>query len=175
MHNSYKYLFILFLLTFSLLSQANYEKDKTLDQFHSYKLVGKGTMKWLFINLYKAELRTPSGKYNAETLPIYLKLEYLRNISRKALITATESEWHRLNIDYNPEWLIQLNKIWPDVSIHDSLTLHITKQGFSEFFLNDNYIGRIENDNFSAAFSAIWLSNEARNTALRNQLIGLNR
>lgn len=175
MHNLCKYLFTFFLLAFSLLGQASYEKGEAFKQFHSYKLVGKGTMKWLFFNLYEAELRTPSGTYNPKSLPIFLKLEYLRNISRKALITATESEWHRQNIDYNPEWLIKLDNMWPDISVNDSLVLHINSQGLSEFFLNDKYIGRIESDDFSSAFSAIWLSNKARDLALRNQLIGLTR
>ncbi|MBQ0799397.1 MAG: chalcone isomerase family protein [Porticoccaceae bacterium] len=137
-----------------------------------FKLVGQGTMRWLWFDIYQAKLSTPSGTYVAQQWPLSLELIYARHISREDLIKTTEDEWRRQSINYQEQWLTQLNKIWPNISPKDKLLLQVDKEGSSQFFYNNQYLGSLNDKKFTLAFTAIWLSDNTLKPALRDQLIG---
>ena len=180
------YLIILFPLSFSLITANTFAENISLKnkkeklaslapviKHEAFKLVGEGTMRWFWFDIYQAKLFSPSGKYHPQQWPISLELIYVRNISSKELIQSTADEWQRQSINYQEEWLTQLNRIWPNVVPGDKLLLNVNEEGHSCFFYNNQYIGCIYDTVFSHAFTSIWLSENTLKPGLRNQLIGL--
>lgn len=144
-----------------------------LEMIPSFKQVGSVQMKWLWIKIYQATLKTPTGAYQPNTWPILLELDYQRDITSKQLIKATVKDWERQNIVYSDQWITRLDEIWPDVATNDQLTLYIDQAGTSHFFYNSTFIGLVSDTLFAQAFSAIWLSENTIKPAQRNQLIGI--
>lgn len=159
---------------FSMASDTPAEKIElnNLDHIQSFKQVGAGVMRWFWFDIYQATLRTPSGQYTPNQHPLTLELTYKRNISREDLIKTTEEEWIRQDIDYQKSWLLQLTSIWPSVREQDRILLHIDHTWGSHFFFNEQYMGSINNEKFSRAFIAIWLSDNTLKPKLRSQLTG---
>ncbi len=145
----------------------------TLESLPSFKQVGKAQMKWLWLKIYQATLKTPNGVYQPNTWPILLELNYQKDITAKQLITSTVKDWERQNINYDELWIKKLNEIWPDVSSQDQLTLYVDEASISHFFYNSQFIGLVNDVLFAPAFSAIWLSENTIKPAQRNQLIGI--
>ena len=137
-----------------------------------YQLVGEGRLKWFFFDVYDAKLLTPSGSYQAARWPLALELTYRRDISAEAFVVATEKEWDRMGLAFEPEWLAELGEIFPDVSDGDRILLHVDKDGKCLFYFNGNYIGSVAGLDFTKVFTAIWLSDDVRYPALRDKLIG---
>lgn len=154
---------------------ATYKNETSTKTIPPYQfiLVGEGNMRWLWFNIYQAKLSTPSGTYLPEKWPLSLELIYTRNISRTKLIETTESEWIRQGISYQEQWLTKLTEIWPDISINDNLTLYVDRCGHSQFSYNGHFLGKVNDAEFTTAFTSIWLSENTLNPTLRNQLIGL--
>lgn len=178
--------FIIFFLSFwsALISSSGYAFNDLLnDEISGHEiqpkkafiLVGEGTMSWLWFDIYQAKLLTPTGNYKARQWPLSLELIYARNISSADLLQTTEEEWQRQAITYKKQWLMQLNKIWPNVTSEDKLILYVNKMGQSHFFYNEQYIGGLSDENFAHAFTAIWLSENTLNPELRSQLTGLTQ
>jgi hypothetical protein len=145
-----------------------------LSAIENFEQVGTAQMKWLWLKIYQATLLTPSGTYQANQWPIALELLYQQNITAQQLIKSTEKDWKRQNIDYSAKWITALEKMWPDISTQDQLTLYVDADSTSHFFYNGQFIGSILDPLFSVAFTAIWLSNNTIKPAQRNQLIGIN-
>ena len=82
------------------------------------------------------------------------------------------SEWRRLDVEWKPEWQQQLLEIWPSVKPGDELMLLVNSPGNSQFFLNGELIGEINDADFAPAFLAIWLSSNTREPQIRRQLLG---
>ena len=144
---------------------------------HNLQYVGQGKMSWLFIDIYKASLFSEDGKYQPRQYPQALTIRYQRNISKKELLKATRQEWQKLSVDENlyREWLHKLSKLWPEIKEGDSLTFLVSSNGHGDFYHNDNWLGRIDNPEFSDAFLSIWLSEHTSEPGLRRKLIGESR
>jgi len=155
------------LLTFCLFI-APYSLASTAD----LSLVGKGTMRWLFFDLYDAEFFSIDKHYQNGQYPVALSLTYKRNISRHDLVQTTREEWHRLGLEVEHSIDLQLAAIWQDVAPNDKLTFRANSKNQGEFYLNGEPIGSIEHPNFSQHFLAIWLSPNSRDKKLRAKLIG---
>lgn len=138
------------------------------------KKSGQGKMSWLFIDIYKASLFSLDGKYQPKQYPQALTIHYQRNISKKALLEATQQQWQHLSVDPDlyQDWLQQLSALWPEIKDGDHLTFFVSKDGSGDFYHNDNWIGRIENTQLSDAFLSIWLSKKTSEPKLRKKLIG---
>lgn len=150
---------------------ASTRVDMTL--LPSFKLVGSASMKWLWFELYQAQVLTPTGTYTANQWPLAINLTYQRSLTAEQLLDATIDEWQRQDIEYRPEWVSKLRSIWPNIKPQDQLILFVDKANISHFFFNNEFIGSLSDTLFASAFSAIWLSNNTLKPALRNQLIGL--
>ncbi len=138
-----------------------------------FKLVGSATMKWLWFELYQAQVLTPTGTYVANHWPLAINLVYQRSISAEQLLNATLDEWQRQNIEYRPQWVAKLQSIWPDIKPQDQLILYVDEASISYFFFNKNFIGSFDDTSFASAFSSIWLSKNTLKPTQRDQLIGL--
>ncbi|MCE2597068.1 chalcone isomerase family protein [Motilimonas cestriensis] len=138
------------------------------------KKVGSGQMEWLFFSLYDASLYSETGTYQSNRFPIALQIKYHKQIDKKHLLEATQEQWQHLGIDNKQQndWLMLLNQIWPDVNSGDELTFVVQADASNMFYFNNEPIGKIEDGAFSAAFLAIWLSENTSRPKLRQQLIG---
>lgn len=136
------------------------------------KMVGQGEMNWMFWKLYDAQLYSATGQYSEREYPMALALTYARDIDRQHLIEATIKEWKRLDLTWDASWLEALEKIWPSVKSGDQLLCLVDGQGYADFYLNNQHLGRVPDANFGKTFLAIWLSPATRDSTLRSQLIG---
>ncbi|MGO4998280.1 chalcone isomerase family protein [Oceanisphaera sp. W20_SRM_FM3] len=136
------------------------------------QLVGKGQMRWMLFDLYQAQLYSTDGRYQAGRYPQALRLLYQKNISRDALIEATETEWQRLDIKAQPSWSAQLRALWPNVKKGNELAIRVETSGISRFYFNQVPLGEITDPAFGPAFLAIWLSKNSLNPSLTRQLKG---
>ncbi|WP_245748891.1 chalcone isomerase family protein [Oceanisphaera psychrotolerans] len=161
-----KYLWLLWWLamSFSLPSWAHPTAD--------LNLVGQGSMRWLFWDLYQARFYSADGQYKADGFPQALALRYQRDIGKEDLLEATVTEWQRLGIDWRPQWRRELSAIWPSVKKRDELVLRVDSAGVSRFYFNWELLGEITDPDFGPAFLAIWLSPDSRDPRLTRQLKG---
>ncbi|MGL5048677.1 MAG: chalcone isomerase family protein [Shewanella sp.] len=136
--------------------------------------VGRGEMDWLWFNLYKAKLMTPTGRYQQGQYPLVLDIEYYRDIESEDLLKATKDQWQHLAFAENDiqRWMGLLNAIWPDVKQGDHLSFKVIDGQTSLFFVNQQPLDMIHDANFAEAFLAIWLSKHTSRPNLRAQLLG---
>lgn len=161
-----------FLLSLFILSVSFKAGAITTQQLQK---VGQGTMSWMFLNIYDAALLTPDGNYQKGTYPQALTITYLKNINKNRLIKATKEQWQlqRFSDENINEWLHSIDEIWPDIKDGDRLTFYVGEDKKGYFYHNDTLLGGIENQAFSGAFLAIWLSEQTSQPQLRRQLLGL--
>lgn len=138
------------------------------------KMVGQGKMSWLFIDLYKATLYSATGQYKQQHYPQALNILYHKNIAKEHLIRATQQQWQNLDVKekQSQQWLTKLNRIWPDISKGDELLFKVEEDGSGYFYHNNQLLGAVNNQQFSEAFLAIWLSKNSSEPKLRQQLLG---
>ena len=142
------------------------------------RLHGQGTLRWLGLKIYDAQLFAPS-QFSANTSferPFALELTYARNFSDQSIAERSLEEIKRLGIgstEQHSRWLAQMQATFPNVSSGDRLRgVHQPGQGVS-FYKNGQRIGNIQDAEFSRAFFAIWLDPRTAEPSLRSRLLGL--
>ena len=142
------------------------------------RLHGQGTLRWLGLKIYDAQLFAPS-QFSANASferPFALELTYARNFSSQSIAERSLGEIKRLGIGtaaQHARWLAQMQAIFPDVQMGDRLRgVHQPGQGVS-FYKNGQRIGNIQDPEFSRAFFSIWFDPKTAEPALRNRLLGL--
>ena len=139
-------------------------------------LVGSSSLKvWLW-DVYDVELKTTDGAYQRGIYPLQLEVTYKRTFSKKDLLSETQKQWQRFDLDAQQEqrWLQELNVFWPDISKQDRLRFQICADQTSRFFYNDRAIGRIEDPMFGDYFSLIWLDLDGPFPDMTRELIAQN-
>ena len=141
------------------------------------KEVGRGEMRWMWFELYRARLLTLSGQYSEAERTLYpqmLDIEYYRQIDSKDLVEATLEQWQHLGFGEQEikQWQDALVSAWPNVNPGDRLSFLVKNDDVGEFFYNDKSIGEISVTGFPQAFLAIWLSENTSRPDLRAQLLG---
>ncbi|MFT4863406.1 MAG: hypothetical protein ACI95C_002637 [Pseudohongiellaceae bacterium] len=144
------------------------------DPIQNLDKIGSAKLRVFLWNIYESTLYSPSGEFEGIEPGLALEIEYRRNISKKAFIDYTREEWQKQSL-YNAEserWLTEIRNIFPSVKKGDRLILKVADSLTSEFYFNDEFIGAIDNADFTREFLAIWLSEQSSYPELRNQLIG---
>lgn len=143
----------------------------------TYINVGETTFSILFWDIYKSNLKTTTGKYPLESDrdKLIYQINYLEDITSKDLIMHTVEQWQHLGVEVEryQAYLDVLAKIWPDIKDGDTLVLYVNNNK-SSFYLNNNFIGEIEQPAFSQLFLDIWLSENTSEPDLRLELLGVN-
>ncbi|QJY41008.1 hypothetical protein HND97_08260 [Vibrio cholerae] len=109
-----------------------------------------------------------------------LEIRYLRDISSKQLVDATDDQWRKLGFTtpQTQAWLKQLQQILPDVVTGDR-RVYVSDGQRGVFFSRqqetERGVGSIDDEAFNDAFLFIWLLPQTEYLNLRNQLIGMNR
>ncbi len=145
------------------------------DQFPGkWKVQGKGLFTWSVFRVYRMALHA-CGVFNPEK-PYALDLNYLRNVSAEQIAQASVQEMQRISGVSEAQaqsWGEQLLAILPDVRLGDRL-IGVFSPGTGVWFCNaDRALGVIQEPEFAAAFSAIWLDPQTRAPKLREHLLGL--
>ena len=141
---------------------------------NGWPMVGETRLKVLFWELYDAQLFTPSGTWCGGP-PYQLSLTYLRQGRTEQLVKRVADAWRRQGLDHpnRADWLAQLNNIWPDVSTSDNLVFILTATGKSGFWLNEDFLGGIDDQDFGPMFGDIWLAPDTLGPNNRARLINL--
>ncbi len=136
---------------------------------------GSARLKVLFWEVYQSHLFTPANTCTEKARPLYLEIEYLRDIKGSALVEQTGKEWRAQALDSteHAQWLQQLNALWPDVGPGDRIGLLLDSAGEAHFYFNNQPLGHIVNPAFGRDFVGIWLAENTTRPALRRQLLGL--
>lgn len=150
-----------------------------------WPVVGQATLSWLWLDIYSSQLRSPDGHYRQEgdvtPHPVALDIRYLRDISRKQLLEATQDQWNKLGFDpqRSAAWIATLTAMLPDVKAGERLVYVSDGAGGQMYFFSQQgeqrLLGSVEDQRMNDAFLAIWLSPKTEYPQLRNQLIGMNR
>lgn len=155
-------------------SAASVELDEKVAAMNK---VGSATFKFLFWPIYDAELYAEQDAFDFSSLPVFiLQLNYQRNFLSEQLVNETKNqlrEMDPLQVEAFQPWLDQLGEILPDVKKGDSLSLYVNREKYSSFYLNGNFQGIIEDENFSRRFAAIWLDREDRYADFTRELTGV--
>ena len=132
---------------------------------------GSGEFRRFGFLVYEATLWI--GGSDPTTPPLALKLTYKRNIAGKDIAKASVKEMRRLDIADETQltrWGEQMEKIFPDVRPGDHIIGRYLANG-AQFFLNDKFVGAIDNAAFAHAFFGIWLDAKTSAPDLRNALL----
>jgi hypothetical protein len=136
------------------------------------KLVGSSSLKvWLW-DIYDVNLKTADGTYQRGSYPLQLEVTYKRAFSKKHLISETQKQWQRFDIEPAQEqrWLESLASFWPDINKKDRLRFQVCADQTTKFYHNDIPIGRIDDPMFGEYFSLIWLDLEGPYPDMTRQL-----
>ncbi len=141
---------------------------------NEWLMVGETRLKVLIWELYDAQLFTPSGIW-FEGPPYQLSLTYLRQGRKEQLVKQVADTWRRQGLDHpnRADWLAQLNSIWADVSIGDNLVFILTATGKNGFWLNEEFLGGVDDQDFGRMFGDIWLAPDTLGPNNRARLINL--
>ena len=137
--------------------------------------VGEAKLQVLFWPIYESRLFTADGTYQPGRPPLRLEIQYLRDIASEDLVERTAAEWQAQQ-RFHPnqeQWLETLGQIWPDVSKNDVISLELREDRHSHFYVNNQWVGSIEDPVFGQQFLDIWLSPDTTRPQLRRQLLGL--
>ena len=162
---------------FIVSSPALNETAKLGELIADMNKVGNASFKFIFWPVYEAELYTKQASFDFTPLPSFiLTLNYQRAFNSVQIVKETEKqllEIHPSQAEKFKPWLSRLNEILTDVSKGDSLSLYVDDNKYSSFYLNGNYLGSIEDEDFSQSFSAIWLARDDHYADFTRELTGV--
>lgn len=139
--------------------------------------LGMGDFTWFGLRLYTARVWAAKPIQGWDQ-PFALELTYHRSLSRDTLVQASLQEMRRLgggNVTSQQldAWAQWLREAFVDVSPGMRITgLYLPEQG-SRFYVDGRPTQAIADPAFARAFFAIWLDARARDTQLRQRLLGL--
>ncbi len=135
--------------------------------------VGKADLQVLWFDIYQAELSTPDGMFHGLNNPMLLQIIYKRNISRDELLDETRKQIRTFaSSEMIPLWIARLEKIWPQIKKGDELIFWIDQEASGHFYYNREWIGSLNDPQFSHAFIQIWLSDRGDYPNLARKLRG---
>lgn len=141
------------------------------------RLVGRGDFTWFGMSLYTARLWSSEAP-PAWGQPFALELTYRRAISRDTLVEASLDEMRRLggaSLDDATlqRWAAEMHEAFVDVQPGMRITgVYLPGKGCT-FYVDDQLRRRVSDARFARAFFDIWLDPRARDSQLRQRLLGL--
>lgn len=147
-------------------------------------LVGKARLKFMFWNVFDAELHAPDATFDPNE-PFALSLSYLRKLKGDEIVEKSIEEIAAQQgkqpgddagngTDDLQRWETQLAAIIPDVTDGTTITGLRDEQGHTLFYRNGEPLGRIDDPAFTQRFFDIWLGESTSDPVFRKRLLGLN-
>jgi hypothetical protein len=141
------------------------------------KLIGQGTLKVLFFEVYDIRLLADSKPFSWKN-KFQLEFEYKREVKKETVIESSIKEMRRqssfLDKDIN-KWQEYLEISIKPVQEGSQATVTWNPNGQITFHYQSSEPTTIEDENFARAFLNIWLGEETSQPKLRNQLLGDQR
>jgi hypothetical protein len=141
------------------------------------KLIGQGTLKVLFFEVYDIRLLADSKPFSWKN-KFQLEFEYKREVKKESVIESSVKEIRRqsnvLDKDIN-QWQEYLEQSIHPVQEGSQATVSWNPNGQITFHYQSSEPTTIEDENFARAFLNIWLGEETSQPKLRNQLLGDQR
>lgn len=137
--------------------------------------LGSGRFSFLFSDVYHISLYTPEQAFNPAS-SFALKIDYLMPLKGDAIIERTIELIKRQSYKDQTklmQWQNTLAEFFPDVDKGVSLTGFKDKQGHTQFYRNEQWIGAVADPEFSQHFFAIWLAEHTSEPKLRRALLGM--
>lgn len=165
-------------ILFSVMSTSALSEPPKLGELMStMNKIGDASFKFYFWSVYEAELYAEQSTFNFTPLPRFiLRLNYQRAFNSGQIINETEKQLIEIQSTQSEKiepWLNRLNEILKDVSKGDRLSLYVDNNKYSSFYLNSEYLGSIEDEDFTQSFSAIWLARDDRYADFTRELTGV--
>ena len=161
------------LLALSKNALAQSVPDYVAKQVPEAQVVGNAMFTYLFWDVYDATLYAPKGKWQSDA-PFALKLAYQRELDGKKIAQRSVDEMRKQGVsdeDALSEWQNEMVALFPDVDNGDVITGVATRNRVSEFYINGELVGKIEDESFTQAFFDIWLSEKTSEPKLRKALL----
>ena len=137
------------------------------------KLIGQGTLKVLFFEVYNVRLLTDSKAFSWKN-KFQLEFEYKREVKKQSVIESSIKEMRRqsniLDKDMN-QWQEYLEISIKPVQEGSQATVSWNPNGQITFYYPNSKPTTIEDENFARAFLNIWLGEETSQPKLRSQLL----
>ena len=137
------------------------------------KLIGQGTLKVLFFEVYSVRLLTDSKAFSWKN-KFQLEFEYKREVKKQSVIESSIKEMRRqsniLDKDIN-QWQEYLEISIKPVQEGSQATVSWNPNGQITFHYQSSEPTTIEDENFARAFLNIWLGEETSQPKLRSQLL----
>ena len=138
------------------------------------KLIGQGTLKVLFFEVYDVRLLADSKPFSWKN-KFQLEFTYKREVNKQSVIESSIKEMRRqsniLDKDIN-QWQDYLEQSILPVQEGSQATVSWNPNGQITFHYQSSEPTTIEDENFARAFLNIWLGEETSQPKLRNQLLG---
>ena len=138
------------------------------------KLIGQGTLKVLFFEVYDVRLLADSKAFSWKN-KFQLEFEYKREVKKETVIESSIKEMRRqssvLDKDIN-KWQEYLEISIKPVQEGSQATVSWNPNGQITFHYQSSEPTTIEDENFARAFLNIWLGEETSQPKLRSQLFG---
>jgi hypothetical protein len=138
------------------------------------KLIGQGTLKVLFFEVYNVRLLADSKAFSWKN-KFQLEFEYKREVKKESVIESSIKEMRRqsniLDKDIN-QWQEYLEISIKPVQEGSQATVSWNPNGQITFHYQSSEPTTIEDENFARAFLNIWLGEETSQPKLRSQLLG---
>lgn len=135
--------------------------------------LGKGSLKFLFLDVYDIALYSQNGRYNA-ALPYMLIIQYDRGFSAEDIIDRSLSEMDSqspLSGAKEAQFQSYLKRVIPDVKKQDVIRAKMIPKIGIEFQVNNATPILIKDTNFAARFFDIWLGKKTSEPELRKLLL----
>lgn len=143
---------------------------------HAAKPYGKGTVTFLFANVYDAALWTEAPHWSMAAC-FALTLHYNMDFSSAELVDRTMTEMTHVAPDLDQatqaRYRAMLPKLFPAVNAGDTITALHTPGQPTRFFHNGVPVGKSDDAAFAQPFFAIWLSPATSDPGLRRQLLAM--
>ena len=138
------------------------------------KLIGQGTLKVLFFEVYDIRLLSDSMPFSWEN-KFQLEFEYKRSITKERIIDSSIKELKRQpnvteqNLD---EWKAYLQEAIQPVQEGSQASIQWSPQGTITFQNEGVKSVTIKDESFARSYINIWLGQETSQPKLRSQLLG---
>ena len=161
-------LILVFIFTSSLAS------DLQKEEFVSPTIIGEGTLKVFFLEIYDLSLIADSPTFSWQN-KFKLDFIYTRNLKKESVIESSIKELRRQSSvsESNIEsWQGYLEQSIKPAQEGTHATVLWNPEGHITFHYENSDPTTIEDKDFARAFLNIWLGEETSQPKLRNQILG---
>ena len=163
---------ILFTLLFIVTSSV--ASDMPKEEFSSPSIIGEGTLKVFFMEIYDLRLVADSPTFSWQN-KFKLDFFYTRDLKKDSVINSSIKELRRQSSVSESDiesWQGYLEQSIKPAQVGTHASVVWNPEGRITFHYENNDPTTIEDEDFARAFLNIWLGEETSQPKLRNQLLG---